>query len=491
MNYNILIIDDDFTDKTRNRIETYEYLLEKDENELYSFTPSFCHPKELHNISTELQKAHLVIIDMFLEGDKTEDADIFIYQGENMIDFIRDNRPDIPVFGVTEHWPLMGKGNNGRKLFDYNLVGGASWGALATQQSSLRYNFFRYIEERTQTSIKLDPNEAINILHLGDFQFGGEWSGDGKPQDKYNKCMFDISNEIKHSVHLLFVTGDFCQHGKPSQFEEAYTYLTQLSETLSIPKHCRYIVPGNHDVSFPLQLSSKIQFDGENPASLEKDDIDSDLQKFILGPYISFANAFMGDSHFDINTGSNSNFSKFFYRSEKFKDHGFEIIGINTVNNLSCDDMTTPSIGQAPINELKKQLKKSTPGVKLVLMHHPPINMRDDYLSEDAEQLKDVFYKDSPLFILGHTHGGKPKMEDTSTIDDSKSSIFIPVGTPSLVKKKEDTLRGFNIISLLRTDGIINGVDITMYKYEINAFTHKTYHYKLDQNGEWQKGGIQ
>jgi CheY-like chemotaxis protein len=264
MKYRVLVIDDDFA----NREEDYKILIEEDFNNELIFVKA----ETLEEIKHEAATADIVLLDIFLE----EDAAPFIMNNQDVIDLIQEENENIPIYLITEYWANLEFKEYKDSIFRDRIVGGATLEQLKdrNERSKIRVDFKRAIFKNTKSvMLKLGPNEELNILHLSDLQFGGEWQKIGDDdKNPYSAVIEDIISSIPQQetgelikTNLLIITGDIAQTGSPKEYYLAYKHLTRLCEALDIHKESRFIVPGNHDVSMPLSTAKKINVNLKAP----------------------------------------------------------------------------------------------------------------------------------------------------------------------------------------------------------------------------------
>lgn len=96
----------------------------------------------------------------------------------------------------------------------------------------------------------------VTFLHLTDTHFGPV-----KP-DYLNVVGMEngVRNSGLHADYILW-TGDITEHGYPSEFQAAASFAQDLVNSKFVETSCPFsVTPGNHDLCWPLALSSRLNF---------------------------------------------------------------------------------------------------------------------------------------------------------------------------------------------------------------------------------------
>lgn len=94
----------------------------------------------------------------------------------------------------------------------------------------------------------------VTFLHLTDTHFGAVHP------DFLNVVAMEngIANSGLHADYVLW-TGDVTEHGYPSEFDAAYKFAQDIVRTKFVEDSCPVsVTPGNHDLCWPLALSSRL-----------------------------------------------------------------------------------------------------------------------------------------------------------------------------------------------------------------------------------------
>lgn len=99
-------------------------------------------------------------------------------------------------------------------------------------------------------------NGEITFLHLTDTHFGPETKSDYFDA----KGIYEGAKRASIETDGLIWTGDITDRGAPDQFEEAAIFLSELKAARVLPFAAPIsMAPGNHDLSWPLALSSRLK----------------------------------------------------------------------------------------------------------------------------------------------------------------------------------------------------------------------------------------
>jgi hypothetical protein len=99
-------------------------------------------------------------------------------------------------------------------------------------------------------------------------------------------------------------------------------------------------------------------------------------------------------------------------------------------------------------------------------MHHKPLPDTDDALQKDGVALlKRLSQYNDAIILCGHRHKGSCFPHPFST-DSDRFLLFSIAPTPSLIKRADDALRGFNYICLERVNDKIKNANFSIIKYD-------------------------
>jgi 3',5'-cyclic AMP phosphodiesterase CpdA len=91
---------------------------------------------------------------------------------------------------------------------------------------------------------------TINILHLSDLHFTELPQADVW----YGQLVEDLRELECDHLQALVLSGDLTQSAAATEFEAAQRFITRVSREFSLSPAQVVMVPGNHDLSWPLAM---------------------------------------------------------------------------------------------------------------------------------------------------------------------------------------------------------------------------------------------
>lgn len=266
----VLVIDDN---RTRDAIyKKFFALLSNQNNFLYEIRPIVAaSPSEAIN-SLLAREPCLVVLDMMLDGIWEEHSDK-IYEalsrtqcpmGLLSLDFnnVAASKSANTVLAKLRAVPKLGFWPYSTTIARY-CEGGIENKAPATMLEDPIGAWNLIFQEALGHGRHWKPNTQgeVTFLHLTDTHFG-------KSEPDYLKA-FAVNNGAKGnnnvggaaalSADYLIWTGDITNTGLPSEFEQAKKFASDIKDVGLLPRSCPIsIVPGNHDLCWPLALASRL-----------------------------------------------------------------------------------------------------------------------------------------------------------------------------------------------------------------------------------------
>ena len=473
MSYRVLVIDNNF----EGRKKYYNELINEDVGNQLTLVHPF-NADDLEIIKEKSLTANIALVDIYLDDDSLKP---FLLNGKDVIELIQEENKNIPIYLISDKWDRNAFGIYKDYFLRDKIVGGATIKQLESigERSKIRLDIKKAIIKNTNNiALDISPNDDLNILHLSDLQFGGDWEKIGKNTDNPYDCVIDdiiASIPLKDDgnrvdTHIIVITGDISQTGSPEEFLDAYKYLSGLCDELRIEKTSRFIVPGNHDISLPLCASSKVKVNLKGKKKLSFTEDKKVMNTYGLAPFNDFAISFTGRDDWSLDySKSEKELHRNSFISTVFRNYGINIIGLNSVINLNIEQPKSPSIDNKFISEINNNLKNlyefDNEIINFYLIHHKPWPDTDDSLKEDGEELLRKLSQYNDAFVLcGHRHEGCSNRQPFSS--KTKECFLYSISpTPSLIDRKPNTLRGFNYISLKREKDKIKEVEITTFNH--------------------------
>ncbi|WP_310449503.1 metallophosphoesterase family protein [Sulfuritalea sp.] len=260
----ILILDDD-----RERDDIYKQFFERlsaEPDSSHSIRPLLPKtPTEAHNLLRS-RRACLVVLDMVLEGEWQKSAPMtyrIIVDQRYAVALVSNNFNE-PENGVTatsvlvelSSAPKLGFIPYAAAIQKYFIksVGSIEEPDAIPGDTVNVWNFM--LAEALGHGRHWRPtiDGEVTFLHLTDTHFG--------PVQPDYLNVVGMENGIKgsglHADYILW-TGDVTEHGYPSEFQAAASFAQDLVNSKFVETSCPFsVTPGNHDLCWPLALSSRL-----------------------------------------------------------------------------------------------------------------------------------------------------------------------------------------------------------------------------------------
>ncbi|MEI7870387.1 MAG: metallophosphoesterase [Candidatus Methylumidiphilus sp.] len=112
--------------------------------------------------------------------------------------------------------------------------------------------------------------DKINILHLSDLHFTGDTT---EPSRWFGPLKNDLNTHFKcDKLDVLIISGDITRFAEEKEYNQAEEFLSLLTSKFAISQKNIIIVPGNHDVNWPIgeEAYKFIVKDGETVEELDE-----------------------------------------------------------------------------------------------------------------------------------------------------------------------------------------------------------------------------
>lgn len=282
--------------------------------------------------------------------------------------------------------------------------------------------------------------QLITFLHLSDIHFS--------KRDRSSPYELDeaLRREIEHDsramarklggVTGILVSGDVAFSGTPSEYENASSWLAELSTGLSVPAENIWVVPGNHDINWETQDADESASALRNTLrtvpladlddKLESILNDNDAASHVFGPlrhYRTFA------AEYDCLTGSEG------AAWSARVDLGPYVILLRGVNSVLVSDRSDdPAEAPLVIGRNQTQLLRDKGVVHLTICHHPRTWIRDgDACMQD-------FDNRAVVQLTGHDHRYETTVRG--------NSVCIAAGAAHPPRKERNWEPRFNFVVL-------------------------------------------
>ncbi len=274
-------------------------------------------------------------------------------------------------------------------------------------------------------------DDELNMLHLSDLQFGGEGlPGDaktlalrvGEALESYaGSDRFRGEERERHFPGLVLITGDLTQHGRPAEFKEAASFVSELSRIVGdqatemvglLDNQNVILIPGNHDVNWDI-LRARSLFKGADGIEYRKELNADNALDFLWQqswlPYCDASNKLLG--------GIGDWVWEPGYRIvDRQKEIGVIFVCVNSsrwgVTHLSQKGSVAPSTW-LKIQEHLRTLDSKRNAIRILLIHHSlgnNVEQANRLLLTEAEnepdQLVDLLSKSCGFSVVmtGHIH---------------------------------------------------------------------------------------
>ncbi len=410
--------------------------------------------------------------------------------GKTLLDAFKIVEEKCPVVLVSQYWPetrthrhiseaLAGaKTVNLAGTLALNDLGRDGWeGHAASMLSQLRLVIARH---RQQGALDLGESDPIRILHLSDPQYG-----DPSEDNLAFLVMKEISRyvlgDLRLKIHFIAITGDITYSGQPGEFVTAEEKLKSLvKEILPNREDWRerlLIVPGNHDVDLLLTSADEIQykFGDLNPIVVTPGSTDISHRRYGLQAFRDFAWRLSGNPHW---RDSND----LLWTNDSFRHLG---VRFYMLNSAAVIDSRSPKNYEIPITALDNLVgnHSSDEGLfGMVLAHHGPIatgmNAREA-IQNWPQVSKSIQNTPIRMFIHGHGHArladvvsltSEAKFRKVEGKLDHGEMLRVMAPSTHIKVENEDVNakpvepRGFNLITLNRSYGKVESVDVDSYE---------------------------
>jgi 3',5'-cyclic AMP phosphodiesterase CpdA len=425
----------------------------------------------------------------------------------------------LPIFLVSDRWDEINLPVYARLLARKQIVGGVSLAMLndASECARVRYDIRRAVKVAWGVAAtSIGPDDDLRVLHMSDLQFGAEWVAKTDPEVAGDRIINDLFQALPTAAtgrvlnpHILAVTGDIAQHGEPRELLYGFEFLERLRKKLSVPRDSCFVIPGNHDVSVPLASSHLIDYSFGKPfaaggrrsnprvatTGLEM----RGLERFGLVPFYEACDFFTG-RHDWTQRSRIRDVPAVWFHGRAFVPFGLSILGLNTVTLLGPEDPSRAEVPQWAVNSISENLEAfklevvgAETAVHLVLLHHSPWRgLGDRTLGNDGELLLSQLGKHGHcVFLFGHIHTAVSNVR-TYTAQSKRQALFISSSTVSLASaaRPEDSLRGFNLISLERKQDVVVSARVQRFDFtglEYRAAPEQLF--KKDEKTGWLASG--
>lgn len=358
-----------------------------------------------------------------------------------------------------------------------NNLGGADWESYA---ESMRGQLRLAIEkERRRAFLDMGEADPMRILHLSDPQYGDP-NGDDWAAYVEDEIGNFVLRELDQEIHFIAITGDISFSGEPHQLLQAEKKLTSLFKHF-FPNRTDWrerilLVPGNHDVNLRLAVADRAEIKiagGKVISNCVKPNSpqESPLARFALSPFREFALRLTGDAHW-------RDADELCWINDSFRHLGLRLFLLNSASTIDCNRPQKAGFPFSALDDLGSvDITKDQP-FGIAFSHHGPPEDTDtgvDVLSDWPKSSKFLKTRGVRLFIHGHGHARKVDRFNLvkKTTQECKGTLLageilrVMAPTTHLNNKKrpEDERRGINLITLYRSHGKVEKIEVDSYEF--------------------------
>jgi UDP-2,3-diacylglucosamine pyrophosphatase LpxH len=321
--------------------------------------------------------------------------------------------------------------------------------------------------------LKLGDNDPVHILHLSDPQYGDP-DTDGWAAMTEDEIA-DLVGKVQPDIHFVAITGDISYQGLPSEYGIALNRLEPMLQELFIGKpdwrERILLVPGNHDVNLRLSAADSIRYDfaHRSPTLICAKDEETGLARYALHPFRDFAWKLTGDPNW-------READDLCWINDGFRHLGIRFYLLSSAGDIDCANPDSASIPTRILRQLARDRTRSEKLFSIVFSHHGPPDENED--SESITNWQEVakFMQNTGIRLFVHGHGHKREAvrqgwEQQQTRNnrgklgkDEFLRVMAPTTHLNNELRADGASRGFSIITLHRSNGQVERVEIDSYR---------------------------
>ncbi|MFL9503092.1 metallophosphoesterase family protein [Rhodopseudomonas palustris] len=474
MTFRLLIIDDELDEAARSgpttRRELYQCLSDR-------FDLLFLETADQLGDAISSGSIHAVLMDFVLARWSVDARSLLqIIDGRCL------------VFLISSHWgPNFDDLRHTLQAYDISQI--FTWEEIedAERRSLISLWIGASINKSKSLSpITLAADEPLRILQLSDMHFGSV--APAAFASETERAAQAIVRKWGSAPHFIALTGDLTDHGLPSEYSTALNWLTTFGKKLDpcwAPEQF-LLIPGNHDVCWPLGWSSHINVERKVLEPVVQPEL-NELRQFALAPFRQFAR--------QLTNNEDWSGERHHWTSGRFRHLGVIFFGLNTCEELDDWSRPTQHVSDSTVasifREVRHWRKDAEGAVVMGLMHHPlTSNAPSDSIQNQTVLLKNLSGDEfgSIVTLSGHAH------DTLSTLQNRSGVSFLEITASSTNKlshhRPEDTSRGFNMIEVIRKNGSVSGVIVRSFRFEsISISVGEERRYTRQKSGEFKAQG--
>ncbi len=480
MKHNILIIDDEWSD----RQTAYDKFAEEIKKRYSGFEVAFVYQKKDDRVDLKMnlmQNSYsAVITDAVLTG---------IWKNISIRDVVELVPEKMPMAVVSDRWDQT---NAQELMYAWNKPNCRTflhWRDIDIKDEKHKHDYkigqIQYAiqsivymlsdKEKLDPHLNLSPDEDIRIVHISDLhtkQIGSEQNEDAV-QRIFNKAQTCARAILKHWQNklptFLAFTGDVSDYGSPSQYEMAHKWIQYFYKCLDLgklPAKNILYVPGNHDVNIRLASSARVSISfgksGAINTKIAANIQQPELIKYAYVPFNNYLSKITDCPFLDQDIDAN----QFVWLELRFRHLGIIFYGINT-SVANASGLPDRKINVEVLRRLGEKLgefacRKNEDNLPIVigLGHHCPVAAADDGAITNLKDFEEYMQGNGKTHIFLHGHCHENIIRDSSIGDERLVISGAPSFSQPAIDRPEDTFRGFNLLTLARQNNQVNSLTV-------------------------------
>jgi predicted MPP superfamily phosphohydrolase len=251
------------------------------------------------------------------------------------------------------------------------------------------------------------PNKIsalLRLVHVSDIHFrhGPGWDLDADQRDQLIVDLASLVDADGQAVDGIVVGGDIAFSGDSSQYEDAREWLGRLMAASSCPAGGVWVVPGNHDVEWPIIENSKILKDFRDEVrgvAVEKVDPLLNERMAIDAAGTVLLEPLREYNHFAGEWGCQTAAVELEWYDPLGSLEGMPVrlCGLNSAFISDQNDARDDEDPNLVLGSQQCKVKEEHGEIRIVLCHHPPTRLRD-------WSRVDPYLRRAHLLLFGHDH---------------------------------------------------------------------------------------
>lgn len=446
-----------------------------------------------HNLIENGLNAHydLLVIDNILKGwsgnrdqDSTDGKTVQITMSDLLEHYTELTENKTPIIAVSKQWAenlghrLWNIGDIARKYpvistiawqdfgkFNYGSIEHETW--ITLLKDHIYRSFLLYWKRQEPLPNKDDD---ICVLQLSDLQFGAQEEVDAYADITRIKSEL---NEKGVEPNIIIICGDIVQNGKCIQFEQADMWIKRIAKKLEPEISAEKIIfaIGNHDCDFSAFAALEYEYDFQISEFVKTQDQGWCVPK---NKYVSteehiFSNYLLFEKrYYSMNSPAVFRTKKLSTVNDRFVNWGIRLITLNTVTEISPCNHSGIGVDKEELDDIINYCigSKHENIYTILVSHYSPIDLGYENSDSKKQNLWKAFEQllkqvKINLWLCGHSHTAR---RSSIEIGDN-GDIKIPYSKTSTLRLSREHIpsgakRGYNIVKLKRSDGIVKAAEI-------------------------------